>query len=404
MAGRRTGGRIALRLSRPADAIRLPARYTDVMNTLEISVEEALDAQSAGALLLDIREPVERLSGYPSGSVHAPMSQGFDSWMERLRKDQPLLLYCAAGVRSLHAAAAFRAAGFEAAMSVRGGQYAWQALRLPLETPGSEDPALSERYARHWRLEEVGVEGQRRLLSARVLLVGAGGLGSPIALYLAAAGVGRIRVVDDDRVERSNLQRQIIHREQDVGAKKVRSAVRALSELNPDIEVEAIDARLGADNVDDLIAGCDVVIDGADNFPTRYLVNAACIRAGVPWVYGGVQRFEGQVSVFAPHLNRGVAPCYRCLFAQPPGAGEAPNCAEAGVLGVLPGIVGTLQANEALKLLLGIGTPLIGRLQCFDALAGSFRELRFRADPDCADCGAGTPVAVTDDAVLQCRA
>ncbi len=374
------------------------------MNQLEISVEQAHNAQSAGALMLDVRESAERLSGYPVGSLHAPMSQGFARLFAELPRDRQILLYCAAGVRSLHAAAAFRAAGFATAVSVSGGQYAWQALQFPLELPGRDEPARSDRYARHWRLDEVGIEGQRRLLDSQVLLVGAGGLGSPIALYLAAAGVGHIRVVDDDRVERSNLQRQVIHRDQDIGTKKVGSAARALSALNPDVQVEAIDARLGPDNVDALIQGCDVVIDGADNFPTRYLINSACIRAEVPWVYGGVQQFEGQVSVFAPHLNRGVAPCYCCLFAQPPGAGEAPNCAEAGVLGVLPGIVGTLQANEVLKLLLGIGAPLIGRLQCFDGLAGSFRELRFRADPDCADCGAGRAADVMADTQTRCRA
>jgi len=357
------------------------------MTQLEVSPADALRAQAEGAVLLDVREAVERLSGYPTGSVHAPMSAGFDAWIERIPRDRTVLLYCAAGVRSLHAAVSFRDAGFEHAVSVRGGQQAWQSLQLPMHSDAAGDPALSERYSRHWRLAEVGVDGQRRLLASRVLLIGAGGLGSPVALYLAAAGVGRIRLVDDDRVERSNLQRQIIHRDIDIGVKKVRSARTALRELNPDVEVEAIDARLDADNVDALIADCDVVIDGADNFPTRYLINAACRRAGIPWVYGGVQRFEGQVSVFAPHLQPGVAPCYRCLFPAPPGPGEAPNCAEAGVLGVLPGVIGTLQANEAIKLLLGIGSPLIGRLQCFDGLSGSFRELRFRAEPDCPDCG-----------------
>lgn len=354
---------------------------------LEISTADAARAQSDGVMLIDIREVSERLSGYARHSVHAPMSAGFDAWINQLPRDQPVLLICAAGVRSLHAAVAFRNAGFAQAWSVRGGQHAWQALKLPMAIDGEDEPALSDRYSRQVRLAEVGVDGQRRLLASRVLLVGAGGLGSPVALYLAAAGVGRIRIVDDDCIERSNLQRQVIHRDRDIGTKKVHSAQAALQALNPDIEIEAIDARLNAANVDALIAGCDVVIDGADNFPTRYLINAACVRASVPWVYGGVQRFEGQVSVFAPHRDPGVAPCYRCLFAQAPAAGEAPNCAEAGVIGVLPGVIGMLQANEVVKLLIGIGEPLIGRLQCFDALSGSFRELRFLAEPDCPDCG-----------------
>ncbi len=356
------------------------------MSELEISPIDAVQAMDQGALLIDVRESSERLTGFPRDSVHAPMSAGFADWIERIPSDRAVLLICAAGVRSLHAAVAFRNAGFAQALSVRGGQYAWQALQLPMAIDGDDEPALSERYSRQTRLAEVGVDGQRRLLAARVLLVGAGGLGSPIALYLAAAGVGHLRIVDDDRVDRSNLQRQIIHRDADVGVKKVQSAHAALRALNPDVVVEAIDARLDAQNIDDLIAGCDVVIDGADNFPTRYLINAACCRACIPWVYGGVQRFEGQVSVFAPHLQRGVAPCYRCLFAQAPAAGEAPNCAEAGVLGVLPGVIGMLQANEVIKLILGIGQPLVGRLNCFDGLTGSFRELRFRADPDCPDC------------------
>ncbi len=364
------------------------------LSGLEVSAEAAAAAQAAGAVFLDIRETVERLSGYPRDSLHAPMSEGFDSWLHRLPRDRHVLLFCAAGVRSLHAAVAFRQAGFTRVESVAGGMHAWQALQLPIAIEGENDPALDERYSRHWRLPDVGVAGQRRLLASRVLLVGAGGLGSPIALYLAAAGVGHIRIVDDDRIERSNLQRQVVHRDADIGLKKVISARAALLALNPAISVEGVDARLNADNVDALIADCDVVVDGADNFPTRYLINAACCRAGKAWVYGGVQRFEGQVSVFAPHLSPGVAPCYRCLFSSPPGPGEAPNCAEAGVLGVLPGIVGTIQANETLKLLLGIGQPLIGRLQCFDGLSGSFREVRFRADSACPDCGAGRAAQV----------
>lgn len=353
---------------------------------LEISVGDVQRALAEGALLLDIREDIERISGFPRGSEHAPMSKGFAEPIAALAKDRHVLLLCAAGARSLHAAVAFRQAGFERADSVAGGVYAWQASHLPMDHPAKHEPAAGERYSRHLRLPEIGLAGQKKLLASRVLLVGAGGLGSPIALYLAAAGVGMIRLVDDDRIERSNLQRQVIHRDQDVGVKKVESARAALIALNPDVQVDAIDVRLSADNVHALIAGMDMVIDGADNFQTRYWINAACVRQRIPWVYGGVQRFEGQVSVFAPHLQPGIAPCYRCLFSMPPSSDDAPNCSEAGVLGVLPGIIGLLQANEVLKYLLGIGQNLIGHLQCFDALSGQFRNVRFSADPDCIDC------------------
>jgi len=366
-------------------------------NGLEVQVTVARQAQEQGALLIDIREDHERIGGFASGSRHLPMSAGFAESARSLSPSLPLLLICASGTRSLHAALAFREAGFAAAVSVAGGLCAWRAAGLPMQFPGADDPALGERYARHWRLPEVGVAGQRRLLQARVLLVGAGGLGSPIALYLAAAGVGHLCVVDDDRIERSNLQRQIIHRDADVGLAKVASARAAIAALNPDVEVSVLDARVVAGNVDALVAANDLVVDGADNFATRYLINAACRRHRKPWVYGAVQRFEGQLSVFAPYTDPGVAPCYRCLFPSAPGPGEAPNCAEAGVLGVLPGIIGLLQANEAIKLLLGIGTPLIGRLLCFEGLAGQFRELKLRADPDCPECGSEDGRRRTED-------
>ena len=365
---------------------------------LEMDVIAARRAQQQGALLIDIREPDERLAGYPGGSRHLPMSAGFTDALHTLAPGLPLLFICASGVRSLHAASVFREAGFASAVSVAGGLGAWRQAGLPVDFPDRADRALGERYSRHWRLPEVGVAGQRRLLRSRVLLVGAGGLGSPIALYLAAAGVGHLAVIDDDRIERSNLQRQIIHRDADVGQAKVLSARAAIAALNPEVEVLALDTRLSAANVDALVSDHDLLVDGADNFATRYLINAACRRHGKPWVYGAVQGFEGQVSVFAPHTDPGRAPCYRCLFPAAPGPGEAPNCSEAGVLGVLPGIIGLLQANEALKLLLGIGSALIGRLLCFDGLAGQFRELGLSADPECAECGseaAGQPQSGT---------
>lgn len=242
------------------------------------------------------------------------------------------------------------------------------------------------RYSRQIMLEAIDIEGQERLLAGHALVIGAGGLGSPVALYLAAAGVGRLTLIDDDRVERSNLQRQILHTDARVGLRKVESARIALAALNPTVDVRTLTARLGSDNVEAL-RGHDLVIDGADNFPTRYLLDAACRRLGLPLVYGAVHRFTGQVSVFDP--RRSDSPCYRCLFPTPPGAGEAPNCSEAGVLGVLPGVIGMLQATEAMKLLLGIGAPLVGRLLCYDALAASFRSLRLPRAADCPGCGTG---------------
>jgi sulfur-carrier protein adenylyltransferase/sulfurtransferase len=243
-------------------------------------------------------------------------------------------------------------------------------------------------------LPQVGVEGQRKLEAACVLLVGAGGLGSPAAYYLAAAGVGTLRIADDDVVDRSNLQRQILHTEARIGIPKVESAAVALSALNPRTRIEAITERVSSDNVERLLDGVDVVVDGADNFPARYLLNDACVKLGKPLVYGAVHRFEGQVSVFDAGRHRGVAPCYRCLFPEPPPPEAAPNCAEAGVLGVLPGVIGLIQATEAIKLILGIGMPLSGRLLHFDALSMRFRETRLSADPQCVVCA---PDAVFSD-------
>jgi molybdopterin/thiamine biosynthesis adenylyltransferase len=275
--------------------------------------------------------------------------------------------------------------------SVEGGTARWIAEGLPVEKPQLDADArdFNERYSRHLLLPEIGAEGQRRLEASRVLLLGAGGLGSPAAFYLAAAGVGRLRIADDDVVDRSNLQRQILHADARVGEAKVASAALALSALNPRTKIETLAERATSENVERLLDGVDVVVDGADNFPARYLLNDACVKLGKPLVYGAVQRFEGQASVFDAGRRRGQAPCYRCLFPEPPPPESAPNCAEAGVLGVLPGVIGLLQANEAIKLLLGIGEPLVGRLLHFDALAMRFRETRLRADPDCPVCAPG---------------
>ncbi len=247
------------------------------------------------------------------------------------------------------------------------------------------DADASERYSRHLLLAEVGAAGQVRLGAARVAMIGAGGLGSPAALYLAAAGVGTLTLIDDDKVDKSNLQRQVLHTDARIGMAKTESARQTLLGLNPRVHVASHEQRLRAGNVEALLRGHDVVIDGADNFPTRYLLSAACLRLKLPLVYGAVHRFTGQVSVF--DARRDDAPCYRCLFPEPPAAADAPNCAEAGVLGVLPGIIGLLQANEAIKLILGLGSPLVGRLLCFDALAATFRELRLPRDPQCPGCG-----------------
>jgi molybdopterin/thiamine biosynthesis adenylyltransferase len=291
------------------------------------------------------------------------------------------------GGRSLQAANAWLAAGYTRVVSVAGGTSRWMAEGLPIEHPApAADGDFHDRYSRHLRLPEVGVAGQRKLQAARVALVGAGGLGSPAAFYLAAAGIGTLVLADDDVVDRSNLQRQILHAEARIGMSKVESARIALSALNPTVAIETFAERITAGNVERLIGQADVVIDGADNFPARYLLNDACVKLGKPLVYGAVHRFEGQVSVFDAGRQRGIAPCYRCLFPEPPPAAAAPNCAEAGVLGVLPGVIGLLQATEAIKLILGVGEPLAGRLLQFDALAMRFRETRLQADPACALC------------------
>jgi len=356
------------------------------MDIEEISVEEAQRRQRSGVALIDVREPAEGEQGMAEGAVLVPRAVlQADPRAHHADPAAPLLLICGSGKRSMMAAQSLASQGYTKLASVTGGMGAWRAAGLPI-AGAPEDADFMERYSRHLRLPQVGLEGQRRLAKARVLLAGAGGLGSPAAFYLAAAGVGRLRIVDDDVVDRSNLQRQILHTEAGIGQAKVSSAAHALSALNPRTQVEAVAERIGPDNVEALLEGVDVVIDGSDNFPTRYLLNDACVHLGKPLVYGAVHRFEGQVSVFDAGRQRGVLPCYRCLFPQPPSAAEAPNCAEAGVLGVLPGVIGLLQATEALKLLLGIGEPLAGRLVHFDALGLRFRETRLAPDPDCPVC------------------
>jgi molybdopterin/thiamine biosynthesis adenylyltransferase/rhodanese-related sulfurtransferase len=350
----------------------------------EIDPAEAWRLVGQGAVLLDVREPGEWALGVPDGAHTIALGE-LAAARDRLPpRDRPLLAICASGRRSLQAVQWLREAGWPASRSVAGGFQRWRAEGLPWTSRSALDADARERYARHLLLPEVGEAGQSRLLAARVLLVGAGGLGSPVALYLAAAGVGRLRIVDPDVVDRSNLQRQILHRDDGVGLPKAASARATLQALNPRIEVDARALEVDAGNVAALVADADVVVDGSDNFVARYLLDAACLAAGKALVYGAIHRFEGQVSVFGGAAD---APCYRCLFPDPPAAADAPDCATAGVLGVLPGIVGSVQAAEAIKLLLGIGTPLRGRLLHLDARAMAFRELRVPRDPHCPGCG-----------------
>ena len=354
-----------------------------------ITPSEALERQRAGAVLVDVRERHERASGMAAGAIACAADDIASTLTDR---DREIAVICESGVRSARAASRLIELGYSRVFSVDGGTRRWRADGLPTTQPEG-DADFFDRYSRHLRLPEVGVDGQERLQRARVLLIGAGGLGSPAAYYLAAAGVGTLRIADDDVVDRSNLQRQILHTEARVGTPKVDSASAALLALNPRLRVEAERVRVASDNVDALLHGVDVVIDGADNFTTRYLLNDACVHHAVPLVYGAVHRFDGQLSVFDAGRHRGVRPCYRCLFPEPPPPEAAPNCAEAGVLGVLPGVVGLLQATEAIKLLLGIGEPLAGRLLHFDALGMRFRETRLRPDPDCPVCAPGRPFA-----------
>jgi len=374
------------------------------MKIEEISPAEALRRQRSGAVLIDVRESHERATGFAEGALGIAKAElEAQPLVELPDHHAEVMLICQSGRRSLQAAQALHDAGYARVASVEGGTTRWIAEGLPLTRP-EVDVDFYDRYSRHLRLPEVGEAGQRRLQAARVAMVGAGGLGSPAAYYLAAAGVGTLVLADDDVVDRSNLQRQILHTEGRIGVAKVESARIALSALNPMVSIEAFPERVTASNVERLIAAADVVIDGADNFPVRYLLNDACVKLGKPLVYGAVHRFEGQVSVFDAGRHRGQAPCYRCLFPEPPPPEAAPNCSEAGVLGVLPGVIGMLQATEAVKLILGIGDPLAGRLLNFDALAMKFRETRLSADPECPVCAAGREFPGYIDYVQFCAA
>src|SRR5690242_8926811 len=383
--------------------------YRDLLKAAKASVEEVdprraqelLDDDDA-PLLVDVRERDEWEQGRIPGSVLVPRGN-LESRIENVAPDRsrPVLLYCAAGNRSAFAAKTLTELGYERTISLAGGYEDWKRSGLPTELPRSLGPERTTRYSRHLLIPEVGEEGQLRLLDSRILLIGAGGLGSPAALYLAAAGVGKLGIVDADVVDETNLQRQIAHSTNSLGEPKTDSARRTIEALNPDVEVVACRERLTSENVERILEpGWDVIVDGADNFPTRYLVNDASVWHDIPVVHGSIYRFEGQVTVFKPHDG----PCYRCLFPEPPPPELAPSCAEGGVLGVLPGIVGSLQTNEALKLALGIGEPLIGRLLLFDALATDFSEVRIERRSDCPVCGDHPTITDYIDYVEFCAA
>lgn len=360
----------------------------------EVSAEhvQGLLGARAPLKLIDVREGDEYAAGRLPGALHIPRGLLELRIEEKASRDEELVLYCAGGTRSALAAATLQLMGYTRVASLAGGYNRWSDAHLPVEKPVVLTPAQKERYRRHLILPEVGEEGQAKLLQSRVLLLGAGGLGSPAALYLAAAGVGTLGIVDADVVDLSNLQRQVLHTQARAGQPKVESARVALEALNPEVKVVPFGERLTADNVLRVLEGFHLVLDGGDNFPTRYLLNDACVMRGLPLVHGSVFRFEGQVTTFVP----GQGPCYRCLYPAPPPPELAPSCAEAGVLGVLPGLIGLLQANEALKLLLGVGEPLLGRLLTFDALGTRFQELKLRRDPRCPVCAPGARVELID--------
>lgn len=348
----------------------------------QISEIDTHDAQTridaGGVVVLDVREPDEYDQGAIPGALHIPRGHLEAQIEGRIAdKSAPVLVYCAGGVRSAFAAKTLQELGYSDVLSVAGGFGKWKDEGRPWKTPVTLTADQRNRYQRHLLLPEVGIEGQAKLLDSKVLMLGAGGLGSPAALYLAAAGVGTIGIVDMDEVDASNLQRQILHNLDRIGDRKVDSAKKTLSMMNPDVDVVTYDTRLSAENIMDIIEGYDVIVDGADNFPSRYLLNDASVKLGIPVVHGSIFRFEGMVSVFHPKAG----PTYRDMVPEPPPAELAPSCAEAGVLGVLPGIVGSIQALETLKILLGLGEPLIGRILAIDTTEMSFRTFKLQADP-----------------------
>ncbi|KYF83685.1 molybdopterin-synthase adenylyltransferase MoeB [Sorangium sp. So ce388] len=369
----------------------MPTTYSDLISDVRKSIRELSIAELKRRLddkvpmvLLDVREKEEYRAGFIPGAISIP--RGFlEMQVEQKLPDKSahIVAYCAGGTRSALAAKTLQELGYTNVESVNPGFSRWKDMSFPVELPPNLTDAQRDRYSRHLLLPEVGEAGQAKLLASRVLLLGAGGLGSPAALYLAAAGVGTLGLVDADVVDNSNLQRQILHATSRVGMPKVDSAEVAIRDLNPDVKVVKFQERLDSGNVDRIFDQFDIVIDGCDNFPTRYLVNDASVFKKKPVIHGSIFRFEGQVTTFVP----GVGPCYRCLYPEPPPAHLAPSCQEAGVLGILPGIVGIVQATEAVKLILGQGAPLIGRLLTYDSLRMKFGELKLRRDKSCPACG-----------------
>jgi sulfur-carrier protein adenylyltransferase/sulfurtransferase len=359
----------------------------------EIDPSDVQPLVGNGVAIIDVRETGEIASGLLPGAKHVP--RGFlETRIEGAVPDhsQRVIVYCAGGTRSALAARTLNELGYENVESMTGGITLWKDRGYKVEVPRTLTTEQRERYSRHLLVPEVGEEGQRKLLDARVLLLGAGGLGSPVALYLAAAGVGTMGIVDDDVVDLSNLQRQVIHTTERIGVPKVDSAEETIHALNPDVEVVKYVTRLDASNIMEILDGWDIVVDGADNFPTRYLLNDATVRLGIPVVSASILGFDGQLSVFDPYQG----PCYRCLYPVPPPAELAPSCGANGVLGVLPGTMGLLQATEVVKLIIGAGEPLIGRLLLYEALSATFTELKVRRDPECPVCSR-PPEEITDE-------
>lgn len=361
----------------------------------EVSVDDVRRLVDAGTppRLIDVRESDEYAAGRLPGAISVP--RGYLELRiedQAPRREEPLVLYCAGGTRSALAAKTLQEMGYTHVASMAGGYNRWTDAGGRTEKPFVLSAEQKERYRRHLIIPEVGEAGQQKLLEAKVLLMGAGGLGSPAALYLAAAGVGTLGIIDMDTVDLSNLQRQVIHSVDRVGMPKTASAEEAIRAINPDVKVIAFNERLTSDNALEILGGFDMVLDGGDNFPTRYLINDACVMLDKPNLHGSIFRFEGQVTTFIPHQG----PCYRCLYPAPPPPEMAPSCAEAGVLGVLPGVIGLMQATEAVKLILGVGEPLNGRLMLFDALGARFRELKLRRDPECPVCSEGAKVELID--------
>jgi molybdopterin/thiamine biosynthesis adenylyltransferase/rhodanese-related sulfurtransferase len=367
----------------------MPKTFSELMREVRASVREVTPDEAArlaaeGVTLVDVRETPEWEEGHVPGALHVP--RGFlESRIEAAvpDRDRPVVLYCAGGVRSALAARQLQELGYTEPISMSGGFQQWKTEGRPWKTPVSLTAEQKQRYSRHLLIPEVGAEGQAKLLDSKVLFIGAGGLGAPGLLYLAAAGVGTLGIVDFDVVDTSNLQRQVVHTTDRIGRKKTESAAETVRALNPDVRVVPHEEMLTEANVERLIDGYDVIIDGTDTFETRYTLNDAAVRAGIPVIHASVFRFEGQLTVFKPHEG----PCYRCLYPTPPPPELAPGCSVAGVLGVVPGTLGILQATEALKVLLGIGEPLVGRLLIYDALDSTFTELALRRDPACPACG-----------------